>query len=45
MYEGPTDKAKGRTEGGRWGCGAGESGGGKMETTVLEQRKNIEKKK
>ena len=32
-------KAKGgRIEGGRWGGGAGESDGGKMETTLLEQQ-------
>ena len=35
MYKGPMDKAKG------WEVGVGgarESGGGKMETTVLEQQ-------
>ena len=40
MYKGPMDKAKGEKD---WGWevgvgGAGESGGGKMETTVLEQQ-------
>ena len=46
MYEGPVDKAKG--EGlrvGGWGDEVGESGGGKMETSVLEQQlKNAENK-
>ena len=41
MYKGPMDKAKRGTEGG-WEVGVGgarESGGGKMETTLLEQQK------
>ena len=39
-YKGPMDKAEGgRIEGDRWGwVGWGESGGGKMETTLLEQQ-------
>ena len=35
MYKGPVDKAKGRKDEG-WGVGG--SGGGNMETTVLEQQ-------
>ena len=40
MYKGLTDKEKGgRIECGRWGVGkAGESNGGKMGTTVIEQQ-------
>ena len=40
MYEGPMDRAK-RGWDSRWEVGvgrAGESGGGKMETTVLEHQ-------
>ena len=41
MYKGPMDKdnGAGRTECGKWGMGrAGESNGGKMGTTVIEQQ-------
>ena len=40
MYKGPMDKAKEGKDGG-WEVGlgrVGESGGGKMETTVFEQQ-------
>ena len=41
MYKGPKDKGNGgwrRTECERWGVGrAGESNGGKIKTTVIEQ--------
>ena len=40
MYKGPVDKARAGKDGG-WEVGVGgvgESGGGKMETTVLEQQ-------
>ena len=43
MYQGPMDKAK-REAGSRVGGGDGW-GGGKMETTVLEQQYKKEKKK
>ena len=40
MYKGHMDKTKrGRIKGGKWGWpGWGRIGGGKMETTVLEQQ-------
>ena len=42
MYKGHMDKTKvGRIKGGKWGWmagGGGRSGGGKMETTILEQQ-------
>ena len=45
MYKGPKDKTKG---GNNWGWemgvgGAGEIGGGKMETSVLEQQLKMQK--